>query len=130
VLDAAQIEELFATVDRVFLPEPVAKYIARLVTASTPSNAACPERARGLIKYGASPRAAIAIGEASRAAALLAGRPNVDFDDVSRVTVPALAHRLVLDHAARLEGTTAADVVGLLLEHIDPIAEPLPGEVQ
>jgi MoxR-like ATPase len=82
------------------------------------------------VRYGASPRAAIAIGEAARAAALLAGRPNVDFQDVERVAVAALAHRLVLQHSAVVSGTTARATVEQLLQDVPAVARPLPEEVQ
>ena len=73
---------------------------------------------------------AIAIGEAARAAALLAGRPNVDFADVSRVAAAALAHRLVLHHAAVVGGVTAPEVVQRLLDDVDPVGHDLPAEVR
>ncbi len=128
-LDQHGLEELFAAVDRVFLPQPVARYIAGLVAASHPGAEICPDAVRPLVRYGASPRAAIAIGEAARAAALLAGRPNVDFGDVQRVAVPALAHRLVLEHTARLEGLDATAVVARLLDAVAPTGDALPGGV-
>ena len=127
VLDAEGLRALFLAVEHVFLPEPVASYVARLVEATHPD--------RGVgdigsyVRYGASPRAAIAIGEAARAAALLEGRPNVDFADVERVAAAALGHRLVLDHAARLEGVTPRDVVGKLLAAVDAVDRPLPRDV-
>ena len=63
------------------------------------------------------------------AAALLAGRPNVDFADVERVATAALAHRLVLAHTARLEGIGPADVVATVLKRVDPIERALPEDV-
>ena len=130
VLDAAGLDALFAAVDRVFLPEAVADYIARLVAATHPESAGCPDAVRGYLRYGASPRAAIAMGESARASALLAGRPNVDFSDVARVASAALGHRCVLDHAARIEGVTPAAVVALVLEGVGEVAQPLPREVR
>ena len=129
VLDEAGMQDLFEAVDGVFLPEPVADYIARLVAATHPERPECPSGVRGYLRYGASPRAAIAMGESARAAALLAGRPNVDFADVERVATAALGHRMVLDHAARIEGVTPAQVVASLLEGVDAVAQPLPREV-
>jgi len=129
VLDGPGLAETFATVDRVYLPEPVARYIARLVDSTHRTGASTPDMAKTYVRHGASPRAAIALGEGGRAAALLAGRPNVDFVDVERVAVAALAHRLVLEHAARLEGVTAADVVRGVLESIDPLERALPKDV-
>src|SRR5690606_39122700 len=124
-----ELDDLFAVVDGVYLPDAVADYIARLVEATHPRSPSCPERALAAIRYGASPRAAIALGEASRAAALLAGRPNVDFADVDSLAVPALAHRLVLQHTARLEGVGAADVVRGLVEATPKVGRPLPKEL-
>jgi MoxR-like ATPase len=114
----------------VFLPEAVARHAARLVEASSPTSTSCPADLRRRVRFGASPRAAIALAEAGRASALLAGRPNVDFSDVERVAVPALAHRLVLDHVARLEGVTAADLVRRLIAAVDPVAGALPKEMR
>jgi MoxR-like ATPase len=129
VLEADEIDALFEAVDAVFLPEPVAGYIARLVEATHPERAASPPALRGHLRYGASPRAGIAMAESARASALLAGRPNVDFGDVERVAAAALGHRLVLDHSARIEGVSPAAVVAQVLAHVDPLAQPLPREV-
>jgi MoxR-like ATPase len=129
-LDAAGLAELFALVDRVFVPEAVARWIARLVAATHPGAAECPASVRGAVKWGASPRAAIALAESARASALLAGRPNVDFADVEKVALAVLGHRLVLDHAARLQGTGSADVVRALLAGVDPVAGALPAALR
>jgi MoxR-like ATPase len=129
-LDAAEIAELFGIVDAVFLPEPVANYIARLVAASHPSRGDCPETVREFVRHGASPRAAIAIAEACRGAALLDGRPNVDFDDVSKVATAAMAHRLVLDHMARLEGIGSRELVQRLVAAVAPVTGQLPKDLR
>ena len=129
-LSAAELGELFALVDGVFLPQPVANYIARLVAATHPQRAECPPELQQGIRFGASPRAAIAIAEAARAAALLAGRPNVDFADVQRVATAALAHRLVLQHTATLAGTSAGALVRTLLTAVPVVGRPLPEAVR
>jgi MoxR-like ATPase len=128
-LDERELRELFACVDGVFLPPAVAGYIARLVAATHPGRPECPAEAadalRAAVRFGASPRAAIAIGEAARASALLAGRPNVDFADVQRTALPALAHRLVLLHHAALSGITARALVQRLLAAVPAVGVPL-----
>ncbi|MBL9077738.1 MAG: AAA family ATPase [Planctomycetes bacterium] len=129
-LTAHELDELFALVDRVYLPHAVANYAARLVAATHPGAASALPEVRSAVRYGASPRAAIAIGESARAAALLAGRPNVDFADVQRTAVPALAHRLVLQHAALVAGTTAAGLVRTLLQAVPAVAPALPEAVR
>ncbi|HEB52826.1 MAG TPA: AAA family ATPase, partial [bacterium] len=124
VLGPGELDELFTLVDEVFLPTAVADYVARLVAATHADGL------RERVRHGASPRAAIAIAEAARAAALLAGRPNVDFQDVERVAVPAMAHRLVLQHSAVVAGETARGVVERLLGEVPAVARELPGEVR
>jgi len=123
VADEARLAELFRAVDAIFLPKAVARWIARLVEATHPHVPGVSERVTGYVRHGASPRGAIAIGEASRAHALLAGKPNVGFDDVRAVAVPALAHRLVLDYRARLDGVRGSDVVRAVLAAVPEVDE-------
>jgi len=129
-LQPGELEELFGIVDEVFLPNAIAGYIARLVAATSPHGKEASATVREAVRHGASPRAAIAIAEAARAAALLQGRPNVDFADVQRVAVPALAHRLVLQHGAVVAGATARSVVEALLAEVPAVDKPLPEEVR
>jgi MoxR-like ATPase len=126
VLGPGDLNDLFTLVDEVHLPRGVAGYIARLVAASHPSCADAPEAVRSFVKYGTSPRAAISIGAAARGLALLRGKPNVGFDEVRRVAPPAMAHRLVLDYAARLEGWDGRRVVAALLEAVPEVERGLP----
>ena len=67
---------------------PVSRYIARLVSATHPGGAEATEPVNKYVSYGASPRAAIAIAEAARGHALVAGRPSVGFEDV-KIVAPA-----------------------------------------
>jgi MoxR-like ATPase len=126
VVTATDLQQLFALVDAVHMPRGVANYIARLVAASHPGSPDAPEGVRTFVKYGSSPRAAISIGAAARGLALLRGKPNVGFDDVRRVAPPAIAHRLVLDYAARLEGWDGRRIVAALLEAVPEIERGLP----
>ncbi len=127
---AARLERLFGLAEQVYLPSAVANYIARLVNATHPESEASPEQIRQFVKFGASPRAAIALSGTSRAAALLAGKPNVGFDDVRRVAYGVLGHRLILDYSARLEGWTTARIIDCLLESIPEVDREFPGDLQ
>src|SRR5204862_462457 len=80
VLNADELQELFTAVDAVHLPQAVANYIARLVAATHPRSANAPEPVRNFVRYGSSPRGAIAIGAAARGLALSRGKPNVGFN--------------------------------------------------
>ncbi len=129
VLSREELEHLFELVEGVHLPEAVANYIARLVNATHPDSADAPGECSQFVRYGASPRAAIALAGTARAAALVAGKPNAGFDEVRRVAVSVLGHRLVLDYSARLEGWTAVRMVERLLEAVPEVGRPLPQDV-
>src|SRR6186713_557407 len=76
VLNLADVQQLFSAVDAVHLPRAVANYISRIVAASHPKAAGAPEAVRSFVRYGSSPRGAIAIGAIARGLALLRGKPN------------------------------------------------------
>jgi MoxR-like ATPase len=124
-----ELASLFATVDRIYLPRPVSRYIARLVAASHPQSAEAPPAVRSYVSYGASPRAAIALAEAGRAFALLAGRPTVGFEDVQAVAAPVLNHRLLLNYKARLDQVDTFSLVRDLLSGVEEAGLALPAGV-
>jgi MoxR-like ATPase len=70
------------------------------------------------VTLGASPRAAVHLFGAAKAAARLAGREYVTPDDVARMAVPVLHHRLVLTPEAELERFTADAAVRNALEAV------------
>ena len=120
VMNREELIELCDIASAIHLPDVVANYIARIVNATHEGSAA-----EG-VKYGASPRAAIALAAAARSAALLAGRLNASFEDVERLAVPVLQHRIVLDYTARLAGRTPADVVKAVLAAVPKQDKPAP----
>jgi MoxR-like ATPase len=93
------------TVDR-----RVVDYAVRLVRAT---------RSWHGLRVGVGPRGAIALVRIARAAAILAGRDFVIPDDVKRMAVPALAHRLVLSPELEIEGIRAPRVVAEILEKVE-----------
>ncbi|NLI76406.1 MAG: AAA domain-containing protein [Candidatus Riflebacteria bacterium] len=124
-----QLHSLFATMDRIFLPRPVARFISRLVTATHPGGPEATELVKKFVSYGASPRAAIAIAESARAVALLAGRPTVGFEDVRTVALPALNHRVLLNYQARFEKVSVEEILQNLLESLEVTGAALPGTI-
>ncbi len=126
VLDREELLRLAALAGRIFLPEVVVNYIARLVDAT---HAGQSKTAAG-VKFGASPRAALGLAAAARGRALLAGRLNASFEDVRAVAVPVLQHRIVLDYHARIDGLTAPEVVRALLEEVPAQVQTLPSTLR
>lgn len=122
VLSKEQLAELHATVRQIFLPDVVANYISRVVDATHPGQSA----AAGLVKFGASPRAALSLASAAKARALMEGRLNASFEDVAALALPVLNHRIVLDYAAKIEGRTTAHVVADILKEVPARPGALP----
>lgn len=130
VLSADELQNLFAVMERVYLPKPVARYIARLVAATHAEAEEAIDEVRSYVSYGASPRAAIALAEAARARALLAARPTVGFTDVQAVAAPVLNHRVLLNYQARFDGVTANTIINKLLAQLDATGIKLPRDVE
>jgi len=114
VTSAETLQEVIATARRIFLPDVVANYIARLVDGTHPGQSSAAES----VRYGASPRAALSLASAAKARALMNGRSNASFEDVQATATPVLIHRIVLDYSARIDGHTSRDVVAQLIQEI------------
>ena len=101
----------------VTLADSVADYIAALVDA-TRHPAPYSALLVGWLRWGASPRAAIAIERGARALAWLDGRDYVSPEDVQAIAPDALRHRLLLDYSAQAARVTAQDCVVELLRTV------------
>ncbi len=118
IADAQVILGLQELVREVPAASHVVDYAARIVLATHPDLPAAPEATRRFIRLGASPRAAQALVLAGKIHALLAGRFNVSYEDVRRVAVPALRHRLILTYEAQVNGVTADAVIRQILARV------------
>ncbi|MDE2370927.1 MAG: MoxR family ATPase [Burkholderiales bacterium] len=99
------------------LADSVAEYIAALVDATRRPQPYSAQLAEWL-RWGASPRAAIAIERGARALAWLDGRSYVSPDDVQQIAPDALRHRLLVDYTAQARGVTAQACVDELLRQV------------
>jgi MoxR-like ATPase len=129
-MEPAELEQLYRVMDRIYLPRPVARYIARLVAATHPGAEEATDVVNRYVSYGASPRAAIAIAEAARGHALVHGRPSAGFEDVQAVARPVLNHRLILNYQARFDRMSPSQLLGTLIDQLDETGLKLPGDVQ
>ena len=119
--NANDIELMFKTMERIHLPKAVANYISRLVAGTHPNSGHAIDEAKKYLSYGASPRAAISLAEASRAVALISGRPTVGFEDVNEVVHPVLNHRLILNYRAKMDKVTTSQIIDKLLNDVDEV---------
>ena len=114
IMEASTFIDVLALVRRIYLPDVVANYIARLVDATHPGQS----ESSGKIKFGASPRAALSLAAAAKARALMNERTHASFEDVKFIAPSVLRHRIILDYNARVEGLTSNEIISLLLEEI------------
>jgi MoxR-like ATPase len=109
---AASLAEVLAlkrTVENIRINEELKRYAVDLVAAT--------RTARG-VQLGASPRASIALMKAAQAEALFDGIDFVAPEQIQKLAVPVIAHRLVLEPQARFSGVTARGVVGDILKKL------------
>ena len=116
IMSGQELLDTQRTTQEVFLPEAVADHISALVTLTQPDSADAPDGVRQGVRYGASPRGAIWLTLIAKALALVDGRPGVGFEDVRSAAPAVLGHRLILHHAARLDGQTGRGIVAELVD--------------
>jgi MoxR-like ATPase len=114
VLDAPGILQMRQWVREVPLADVVKDYAVRLVLSTHPQQ----KQANGsgglaqrFVMYGSSPRGLQSLILAAKGRALLAGRPNVSFDDIRSLLLPSLRHRLILNLEADAEGINAEKIL-------------------
>ncbi len=114
-------EELMAArkeIAALFLDPRLGDYIVDLIHATrSPKDAGLADLVP-LVEYGASPRATIALAQASRAHAYLRGREFVSPDDVKAMAVDVLRHRVLLSYEAEAENVTSEEVIGRILSAV------------
>jgi MoxR-like ATPase len=120
VMDGAEIIQWQQLIREVILAEHVRDYIVRLILATHPQGPFAPEITNKYLRWGASPRGAQTVALAAKVRALLDGRYNVSFEDVRRVYLPALRHRVILNFEAQAENL---DTDHILLEILEKLPE-------
>jgi MoxR-like ATPase len=118
VMDADEIRRWQALVREVLVAPPVQDYAIRLVLATHPGGEHATAETNKYVRFGASPRGAQAVVLAAKVQALLEGRYNVSFEDVRRVYLPAMRHRVLLNFEAQAENIPADAVLTNVLGEV------------
>lgn len=106
-------------VDEVYLDEKIERYIVDIVDATrNPQNYQLPDL-KGLIQYGASPRATIYLAVASKAYAFLQGRGYVTPQDIKSIGMDVLRHRVIVSYEAEAEERTSEDIIKTIFDEIE-----------
>jgi MoxR-like ATPase len=120
VLGAEEAVALQRAVRDVAASEPALRYAASLARATRPDDATAPALVKRAVRWGAGPRAGQALVLGAKAHAFLAGRATVAPEDIRRVALPVLRHRVLASFAAEAEGVTPEQVIADVLERITP----------
>ena len=126
VMDGAEIIRWQNLIRDVILAKHVQDYIVRLTLATHPDGPFAVGITNQYLRWGASPRAAQTLALAAKVRALLEGRYNVSFEDVRRVFLPAMRHRVILNFEAQAEGVETDHVLLEILEQLPEKADHVP----
>jgi MoxR-like ATPase len=110
VMNGSQINELRHQIKTILIEEKLLQFIAKLIHQT---------RNHKSIYLGASPRASIAVMNASKAIAAMQGRDFVTPDDIREVVTPVLRHRIILAPDKEMEGITEDEVIRQIIQGMD-----------
>jgi len=102
----------------VVLAPHVRDYLVRLTLATQPDGPFSVDATNAYVRWGSSPRGAQTLALAAKVRALLNGRFNVSFEDLRRVFLPAIRHRLLMNFEAQAEGIEPDTVLLKILEKV------------
>lgn len=118
VLSAKAILYLQKQIHAIEIGPLTVNYVARLVRATRPIDDSAPKFVKELVDWGAGPRAGQFLIAGGKAIAAMDGRPSVAIEDIRRVAVPVLRHRLATNFQAQAEGMNTDSIIARLLDEI------------
>src|SRR3954447_14370955 len=118
VLSGRAIVNLQKLVTSVPVSEYTVDYVTRLVRATRPGDERSPQFIKDLVDYGAGPRAGQNLILGGKAMAAMDGRFSVSLDDVRKVAIPVLRHRISTNFQAQAEGQTTDSLIRRLITEI------------
>jgi len=115
-LNAVELLDLQNLVRQVPVTLHVANYASSLVRATRPKDPTAPDFIKTMVDWGAGPRAGQFLINGGKSLAAMDGRFSVAIEDVRKIAVPVLRHRLVVSFAAESDGVTSDDIVQRLID--------------
>jgi MoxR-like ATPase len=110
VLSAEEIKSYQALIKQIRVEQNLLEYIARIVVNT---------RENAFLYLGASPRASIAILNASKGFAAIDGRDFVTPEDIKEAAVPVLQHRVIVTPEREMEGITSSEIIKQIIETVE-----------
>ena len=110
IIDAKQVAKFQQQVQEIRIEQHLMNYIGQIVNNT---------RDNPFLYLGASPRASLAILQASKAFAAMQGRDFVTPEDIKRSAIPILQHRVIVTPEREMEGVSSKQVISQMLESIE-----------
>jgi MoxR-like ATPase len=120
VATGAELESVRTLVRDLPAASNVVDYALRLIRATRPRDETSPAPVREWVRWGVGPRAGQALLLGAKASAMLDGRAVPTPDDVTRIALPVLRHRVLVNFQAEADGVSPDDVIKKLLEAVRP----------
>ena len=124
ILSGKAIVNLQGLVGKVAVSEYIVQYVARLVRSTRPKDVSAPKFVQDLVDWGAGPRAGQFLIQGGKALAAMDGRFSVAIEDVQKVAVPVLRHRISTNFQAQAEGMNNEDLIARLVRETPPPVIP------
>jgi MoxR-like ATPase len=124
VLSGKAIINLQSLVSKVAVSEYIVQYVSRVVRATRPKDPSAPKFIQELVDWGAGPRAGQFLIHGGKALAAMDGRFSVAIEDVQRIAIPVLRHRISTNFQAQAEGMTNEDLIQRLVRETPPPVIP------
>ena len=119
VIKPADLIRARSVVDEIYMDEKIERYIVDIVDATRNPEHYKLKDLKGLIQYGASPRATIYLAVASKAHAFVQGRGYVTPQDVKSIGMDVLRHRVIVSYEAEAEEKTSENVIQTIFNEIE-----------
>ncbi len=118
VIEGGEILSMRQLAREVPIASHVREFAVKIVLATHPDRELATDHVKRFVRFGSSPRGAQAIVVAAKIRALLEGRYNVAFEDISTVAKPALRHRILLNFEGEAEGISTDTIIDGLLSRV------------
>lgn len=124
VLSSKAILNLQKLVGSVAVSPYIVQYVSRLVRATRPADPSAPKYVKELVDWGAGPRAGQFLIQGGKALAAMDGRFSVSIQDVQKIAIPVLRHRISTNFQAQAEGMATEDIINRLVRETPPPVMP------
>ena len=118
ILSGKAIVNMQKLVNTVAVSPFIIKYVSQIVRSTRPGDENAPEIVKELVDWGAGPRAGQFLIAGGKAMAAMEGRFSVSTDDIRKVTIPVLRHRVSTNFQAQAEGKSTEDVIEQIVQDV------------